>query len=47
MSGLTQLKFTAGSTSHLASSLSAKTNRGVLMQNGADVTSQVAVSPSP
>ena len=46
VSGITQLKFTAGSDSQ-GNLLPAKTNRAVLMQNGADVTAQVVVNPSP
>ena len=46
VSGLTQLKFTAGSDSH-NNLLSAKTNKGVLMQNGVDVTAQIVVNSSP
>ena len=45
VSGLTQLKFTAGSTSHGAADLPAQTNKAVLLQNGADVTAQIVVNP--
>ena len=44
VSGLTQLKFTAGSTSN-GGALNAQTNKGVLMQGGTDVTAQVVVNP--
>ena len=46
VSGLTQLKFTAGSDSH-GNLLAAKSNQGVLLQNGVDVTAQIVVSPGP
>jgi len=46
VSGLTQLKFTAGSDSQ-GNLLAAKTNQGILLQNGADVTAQIVVNPSP
>jgi hypothetical protein len=46
VSGLTQLKFMAGTDSH-GNGLTAKTNRAVLQQNGTDVTSQIVVNPSP
>jgi uncharacterized delta-60 repeat protein len=46
VSGLTQLKFTAGSTSHVANNRPAQTNKAVLQQNGVDVTAQVVVNPS-
>ncbi len=46
VSGLTQLTFVAGSTSH-GTAQSAKTNLGRLEQNGIDVTSQVVVNPTP
>ncbi len=46
VSGLTQLKFTGGGDSH-GNTLSAKTSRAVLQQNGVDVTAQVVVNPSP
>jgi len=44
VAGLTQLKFTAGSTSNNVA-LSAKTNKAVLLQNGVDVTAQIVVNP--
>lgn len=44
VSGLTQLKFTAGITSH-GGDLPARTNKAVLRQDGTDVTSQVVVNP--
>ena len=47
VSGITQLKFTAGSTSHVASSLPVQTNQGRLEQNGVDVTAQLVVYPAP
>jgi len=46
VSGLTQLKFTAGGDSH-GKSLSAKMNRAVLLENGVDVTTPVVVNPAP
>ena len=46
VSGLTQLKFTAGSTSH-GMALPAQNIKGALLQNGTDVTAQIAVNPSP
>ena len=46
VTGLTQLKFTAGGTSQNVP-LPAQANRGVLLQSGADVTAQVVVNPSP
>ncbi len=46
VSGLTQLLFTAGSTSHNGS-LTAKTNLGRLEQNGTNVTAQIVVNPTP
>ncbi|MSU71480.1 MAG: hypothetical protein EXS43_03935 [Opitutus sp.] len=46
VSGITQLKFTAGSDSH-GNLLGAKTNQAVLQQNGADVTAQIVVKPGP
>lgn len=46
ISGITQLRFVAGTTSH-GTPLAAKTNRARLMQNGTDVTSQIAVNPAP
>ena len=45
VSGLTQLKFTAGGTSG-GGSLPAQANQAILQQNGADVTSQVVVNPA-
>ena len=47
VAGLTQLKFTAGSTSHGAGDLPAQTNKAVLMQNGVDVTARIVVNPVP
>ncbi|MEO5961586.1 MAG: immunoglobulin domain-containing protein, partial [Opitutaceae bacterium] len=47
VSGLTQLKFTTGSTSHVAGNLPAQTIKGRLEQNGIDVTTQIAVNPGP
>jgi hypothetical protein len=44
--GITQLKFTAGTDSN-GKPLSAKNNRAVLQQNGADVTGQIVVNPTP
>lgn len=44
VSGLTQLRFVPGSTSH-GDPIVAKTNRGRLEQNGLEVTSQVTVNP--
>jgi hypothetical protein len=46
VSGLTQLKFTAGGDSH-GTPLAAKSNRAVLQKNGTDVTAQVVVNPTP
>jgi hypothetical protein len=46
VSGLTQLKFTDGTKSSSAI-LPAQTNKAVLQQNGADVTAQIVVNPSP
>lgn len=46
VSGLTQLKFTAG-TASTGLTLAAQTNRGVLQQNNADVTAQIVVNSSP
>lgn len=46
VSGLTQLNFTAGTTSHNLL-LAAQVNRGVLQQNGVNVTSQIVVNPTP
>ena len=45
VSGITQLKFTAGSTSHGVADLPAQTNQAVLQQNGVDVTAQIVVIP--
>lgn len=44
VSGVTQLKFTAGSTSH-GTLFSAQTNRARLEKDGADVTTQIVVNP--
>jgi arabinan endo-1,5-alpha-L-arabinosidase len=44
VSGLTQLRFTAGQDSH-GNDLPAKPNRAVLQQNGQDVTTQLVVNP--
>ncbi len=44
VSGITQLKFTAGTTSH-GVPLTAQTNQARLMQNGTDVTTQIVVNP--
>ncbi len=44
VSGLTQLKFTAGTTSNNAP-LPAQTNKAVLQQNGVNVTAQIVVNP--
>ncbi len=46
VSGIMQLKFTAGSDCH-GNLLGAKTNQAVLQQNGADVTAQIVVKPGP
>jgi minor extracellular serine protease Vpr len=46
VSGITQLKFAAGSTSH-GGLLSAQNNRAKLEQNGVDVTTQIVVNPIP
>jgi outer membrane protein assembly factor BamB/subtilisin family serine protease len=46
VTGLTQLKFTAGGTSNNAP-LPAQTNKAVLQQNGIDVTAQIVVNPTP
>jgi peroxiredoxin len=46
VSGLTQLKFTAGASSNNRP-LPAQGNKAVLLQNGVDVTAQIAVSPAP
>lgn len=45
VTGLTQLKFTAGTSSHNVP-LAAKTNLAVLKQGATDVTSQIVVNPS-
>lgn len=45
--GVTQLKFTAGSTSHGAGDLPAQVNRAVLMRNGVDVTTALVLNPVP
>ena len=44
VSGLTQLKFTAGTTSNNAP-LPAQTNKAVLQQNDVDITPQIVVNP--
>jgi hypothetical protein len=44
VSGITQLKFTAGSNSHGAL-FAAQANKGRLEQNGVDVTTQIVVNP--
>jgi hypothetical protein len=44
VSGLTQLKFTAGTTSNNVA-LPAQTNKAVLQQNGVDITAQIVVNP--
>lgn len=44
VSGVTQLRFTAGGTSNNVA-LSAKTNQALLRQNGVDVTDQIVVNP--
>ncbi|WP_148218225.1 family 16 glycosylhydrolase [Opitutus terrae] len=44
VSGVSQLKFTAGSDSH-GRELAAQRNRAVLMQDGQDVTARVVVNP--
>ena len=44
VSGITQLKFMAGTDSH-GNLLSAKANRASLQQNGTDVTAQIVVNP--
>jgi hypothetical protein len=46
VSGLTQLKFVAGATSH-GIMLPAQPNQARLEQNGADVTHQIVVNPIP
>ena len=43
-SGVTQLKFVAGVTSHGAN-LSAQTNKARFQQDGTDVTTQIVVNP--
>ena len=44
VSGIAQLKFTAGSDSH-GTAISAKTNLARIEQNGVDVTAQIVVNP--
>ncbi len=44
VSGLTQLRFVAGTNSH-GTTIAAKANRARLEQNGGDVTAQVVVNP--
>ena len=46
VSGITQLKFTAGSNSH-GTLFNAQNNRARLEQNGVDVTAQIVVNPTP
>jgi subtilisin family serine protease len=46
VNGITQLKFTAGTTSH-NEPLPAQINQGRLEQNGVDVTAQIVVNPVP
>lgn len=46
VSGVAQLKFTAGGTSH-NKSLPVQINKGRLEQNGTDVTAQLVVYPTP
>ncbi len=46
VSGISQLAFTAGTTSH-GKLLPAQINQAHLEQNGADVTSQIVANPSP
>lgn len=46
VSGLTQLKFTAGSNA-AGGTLPVQTNKGVLMQNGVNVTAQIVTYPAP
>jgi hypothetical protein len=46
VSGVGQLRFVAGTTSH-NDLLPAQTNKGRLEQNGADVTAQIVVNPAP
>ncbi|HYP16756.1 MAG TPA: hypothetical protein VEQ65_06050, partial [Opitutus sp.] len=44
VSGISQLKFTAGATSHNLP-LAAQPNQGKLEQNGQDITAQIVVNP--
>jgi len=44
--GIAQLQFTAGTTSAWAT-LPVQTNRAVLQQNGANVTTQLVTYPAP
>ncbi len=46
VSGIPQLKFTAGSNSH-GTFFNAQSNRARLEQNGVDVTAQIVVNPTP
>ena len=46
VSGLTQLKFTAGVNSNNVP-LPAQANRAVLQQNGVDITARIVVNPAP
>jgi hypothetical protein len=46
VSGITQLKFMAGSDSS-GNTLPAQANKAVLQQNGVDVTTQIVVNPGP
>lgn len=46
VTGLSQLKFTAGATSQ-GTTLPAQTNQAILQQDGMDVTNQVVVNPAP
>ena len=46
VSGIAQLKFTAGSNSH-GTLFNAQNNRARLEQNGVDVTAQIVVNPTP
>ncbi len=46
VSGITQLKFTAGSDSH-GKLFNAQNNKGKFDQSGTDVTSQIVVNPTP
>ncbi len=46
VAGLTQLKFTAGATSH-GTSQAVQTNKAVLRQGTTDVTTQIVVNPTP